>query len=199
MPDQRVVSAISAKGGVGKSTLICLIAQRFQPLDLGIIDADPQGSVANFADAFKVAAKVRRVSNAYQMEEAANDLADCDLVLIDTSGAETPTSMIARKVSDHVLIPTRPGRADIVEAMRVSNLLGEVPHHVVMTQATARSRLVGASLDILRQNHIPILGSMIRRSVAIEEYSWTGRISSKPILGDIESLIAEMVRTNILP
>lgn len=111
----RVISAISTKGGSGKSTTIRMLAAQLaiEGNQVVIIDTDPQNSCVRWLkNAEEKGQKIRnvgalsvdRLSDVGAMVEKLKHR-NVDFVLLDVQGAATPMIMPVTKVSDLVVLP----------------------------------------------------------------------------------------------
>jgi chromosome partitioning protein len=130
----------NVKGGVGKTTtsvyLAAVAAQRGRgPVTL--VDADPQGSTAEWYDADPIdgvdlleGPSVRTVTKAMNQADG--------IVVIDTPPGEGTVVQAALGRADAVVIPTRAGG---VEPNRVVNTLGMTPSNVPAGVVICSARL----------------------------------------------------------
>jgi chromosome partitioning protein len=123
-----VISLVSQKGGVGKSSIaINLAVLAATDIKTCIIDCDPQGtcvawyeSRANQDPAIIPADQVGFLPETLSRLDAAG----FDLAVIDTAGSDAPATREAMRVADFCLVPLRPSRPDLmatvptVEALR---------------------------------------------------------------------------------
>jgi chromosome partitioning protein len=119
----KTVAVVSQKGGVGKTTAAIHIgfAAHQAGLVTVIIDLDPQGTAAKWggrraADGpCVVGGPVSRLGVILETARANG----ADLAIIDTPPGAEETAMQVAKISDFILIPTRPGGFD-VEAIQTT-------------------------------------------------------------------------------
>src|ERR1700730_5729259 len=113
----RTIAFVTQKGGSGKSTLASSLAVAAHEAGerAFIIDMDPQSSLVNWAktrgaDDVPVCAatpeKLPALLNALEKKGVT-------LVIIDTAGADGPSSSAAMKAADLNIIPTRPNIFDL--------------------------------------------------------------------------------------
>ena len=142
--DTRLVTFISLKGGVGKSTHLAALAAGL--LDRGrtvlIIDTDGQGTAEEWAES--AIPNSPRLTSAFldldglSLEEANRVILEAaqntDYVLMDTPGSATPAVTAAMLTSDLVLSPfmlTKPDIAGLERSQELLNLgaesIGEDP------------------------------------------------------------------------
>ena len=173
-----VVAIVNQKGGTGKTTLSINLASAFAELHSTLLlDADPQGSALDWADSRStpqmnldalelpqgnLQREIRSLSQSY------------DWIIIDGPPGIGRTSAEAVRISDIVLIPTKPSPfdvwacADVVEAVkaRQENTGGLPIAYFVITMARPRTRLVGQVDAALAEYGVPALGARTTERVA---------------------------------
>jgi len=124
----RVVSIISQKGGVGKTTLataLAVEADRDGKRAL-LLDLDPQASASFWSDGRPEGAgpTVTAIPPArLESVHKASDGAGADLVLIDTPPFAKDIAYDAARLADFVLVPARPAVLDIIALTRTVDLI----------------------------------------------------------------------------
>lgn len=135
-PQAHVITFANEKGGVGKSTLAfhCAIALAHRGLQVLVIDCDPRQQTLNrhleardgTARALKVALPrprhivLDRQSGAVLIQEIARVGADCDFVLIDLPGQDSPFARRAIAISNTVVTPVNCSPTDL-DALGIVN------------------------------------------------------------------------------
>jgi chromosome partitioning protein len=115
----KVVSFVAQKGGAGKSTLAVSLAVAAQErgLKVTILDLDQQRTARRWFERREAAAPEVAALDSTQLPAALAALKQrCDLVVIDTAGADAPAAKAVMMASDLCLIPARPSVADIEAA-----------------------------------------------------------------------------------
>src|SRR5438045_1182889 len=107
-----IVTLVSMKGGSGKSTLASCLAVHWHlaGAQTAIIDADPQRSVA------RLAIRERRLGGVTVIEDASEGAAGTakriasggKLVIVDTPGFRSETTLTCLAIADFVLVPVKP-------------------------------------------------------------------------------------------
>jgi chromosome partitioning protein len=157
-----IISLVSTKGGVGKTTLAFILASAFarrlptnSEYRVACIDADPRRMLE---------ALVRKSGNpdilsmASDVETLLETLRDAqrraDLVLIDLQGSANQAMLYAAGKSDLVLIPAQPSAFDVSEARtsaavvhQAADLVGrQIALRVILTRTPVlRQRVTGHS------------------------------------------------------
>ena len=155
----RVMTFASQKGGSGKTTLsghVAVEAERRGAGPVAIIDADPQGSLAEWWNARSSDTPI------FAQAEIANLDADLamlrargvKLVIFDTPPAITATIQNVVRVSDLVVVPTRPSPHDLRAAGATVDLvegLGK-PLVFILNGAALRTRILAEAAVALSQH-----------------------------------------------
>lgn len=122
-----VISAVSSKGGCGKTTLITLLADQFSrnygDRHIGIVDADPNQHSVAWGGMPGRPANINIYPVNLGASEDVMEIIDgaartCDFVLVDVEGTASMTMALAIASSDMVIIPCQASRADAAEAIK---------------------------------------------------------------------------------
>jgi chromosome partitioning protein len=162
-----IITVATMKGGSGKSTLASCLAVywHLRGRKPSLIDADPQRSI------IRLAARERALGGVSVIEDATEEspntarrLAAGDgLVIVDTPGFRSKTTLDCLAVADFLLIPVKPSPFDVDRMVDTVSILtnrsdGRQPlFRCVLTQTTResvvakhiRSELTGAGLPVL--------------------------------------------------
>ncbi len=155
----RVLTFASQKGGSGKTTLaghIAVQAEREGAGPVAIIDTDPQGSLAEWWNAREAETPafaqtfISRLSEDLQRMEQLG----IELLVFDTPPAITSTIEHVIRVSDLVVIPTRPSPHDLRAAGATVNLVERSGKSLVfvINAATPRARITAEAAIALSQH-----------------------------------------------
>lgn len=144
----QVMSFASQKGGAGKTTLaghIAVQAERMGKGPVALLDADPQGSLADWWNERAAETPVfvkTSIENLTSDIERLRDLG-IELLIIDTPPAITSTIATVIGLSDLVVSPTRPSPHDLRSVVRTVELAESLdkPLLFVVNAAPARARI----------------------------------------------------------
>lgn len=135
----KVLSLISQKGGVGKTTLataLAVAAQRNRKRAI-LVDLDPQASASFWMDTRADTSLAIAAIPASRLKHILKAAAEggADLAIIDTPPFAKDIAFEAAERADFVLIPTRPAVLDVMAMTRTINLLStyQRPSAVVLT------------------------------------------------------------------
>jgi len=133
------ISLIGQKGGVGKTTIALglAVAAALAGHATAIIDLDPQASAAKWKDrrADENPAVVRAQTGRLKQAMDTARSGGVDFVFIDTAGRKDDSALNAARMSDLVLIPTRPSILEVETLPEVRDLLrlaGSPPAFVLL-------------------------------------------------------------------
>lgn len=119
----KIISFMSQKGGVGKSTLLVhlAVALRMRGLEVAIIDMDyEQRTVAGTWHGLRNDADIPVIACAAKdLAKAINYMKDpdIDVILIDTAGRHDPGTPKAVRASDLVIVPVTPDSVFEIQPM----------------------------------------------------------------------------------
>src|SRR3954467_267180 len=173
----KILSLISQKGGVGKTTLATAlaVAATQDGKRVVIMDLDPQASAAFWMDTRKddtlAVTSVPASRLAHVLAAAAGD-AGADLAIVDTPPFAKDIAFEAAERADFVLIPTRPAVLDVMAMTRTIELIRNFqrPAAVVLTFCPPSGKEIedtAGAVRALRAELCPVrIGSRIAYSRA---------------------------------
>jgi chromosome partitioning protein len=153
----QTIALISSKGGAGKTTLALALAVQAERAGLPVVllDLDPQGSAASWADARGadnppdvVPAQAPRLPGL--LTAAARQGAK--LAVVDTPPNADSAALIAAKAADLVLIPCRPSALDlaaIAASVRLAQEIAGKPVYVVLNAVVPRTMVADEAIRAL--------------------------------------------------
>jgi len=182
----RVVSIISQKGGVGKTTLataLAVEADRDGKRAL-LLDLDPQASASFWSDGRPEGAgpTVTAIPPArLESVHKASDGAGADLVLIDTPPFAKDIAYDAARLADFVLVPARPAVLDIIALTRTVDLIRAFGRRatVVLTFCPPAGRELEEAREAVGQLGVGLCPVRIGSRIAFSRAQQSGRAAQE--------------------
>ncbi len=183
-----IITVATMKGGSGKSTVTSCLAVywHLRGRRPTLIDADPQRSIMRLAARERALGGVAVIENA--TEEAtmtARRIASTGgLVIIDTPGFRSKTTLDCLAASDFLLIPVKPSPFDVDRMLDTLGFLtnrtdGRQPlFRCLLTQTTRDSVIARHIRSELAEAGLPVLQSEMANRVAYPEASLWGATPS---------------------
>ena len=132
-----IISFVSTKGGVGKSTLALNIATQLTIMghEVSLLDSDPQGSVmkwANIREGSEEPLTPVFVASAMgkALEEMARERSKKSIVLIDSAGVINERSRLAIELADYVFTSSNPEPMELWEVKTSLDVVGLVERKI---------------------------------------------------------------------
>jgi chromosome partitioning protein len=177
----QILAVASRKGGSGKTTLTGHLAVEAERQGIGpvaIMDIDPQGSLSDWWNERTVDNPLFVNTSLESLEHDIGKLrvAGIKFLVIDTPPAITRAIREVIKVSDMVLIPTRPSPHDLRAVAATVAMVEETgkPLVFVLNGATPRARITNEAITALSQ-HGPLAPSIIHQRVDFASSMIDGR------------------------
>lgn len=182
-----IITVATMKGGSGKSTLASCLAVHWHLTGRRptLIDADPQRSI------IRLAARERRLGGVSVIEDATEDasktarrLAAGGLVIIDTPGFRSRTTLDCLAAADFLLVPVKPSPFDVDRMLDTLSILTERADgrrplfRCLLTQTTRDSVIARHIRAELAEAGLPVLRSEITNRVAYPEATLWGATPS---------------------
>lgn len=201
-----ILSLISQKGGVGKSTLARLLAVEFTRAGWGvkIADLDPaQGTSTKWAlrrDEMGADPEIQ-VQKYRDPARAIRDAAGFDLLILDGPAHSERSGAIMGNASDLVLIPTGYSVDDLDPQIQVAYDLeaaGVDPDRIriVFCRARGSAKVDRSARDFVRRAGLSALAASVRELPSIQQAHAIGRTAAetghKGIDGEGRALAAEI-------
>ena len=182
-----IITVATMKGGSGKSTLASCLAVHWHLTGRRptLIDADPQRSI------MRLAARERGLGGVSVVEDATEDasktarrLAAGGLVIIDTPGFRSRTTLDCLAAADFLLVPVKPSPFDVDRMLDTLSILTERADgrrplfRCLLTQTTRNSVIARHIRAELAEAGLPVLRSEITNRVAYPEATLWGATPS---------------------
>jgi chromosome partitioning protein len=183
-----IITVATMKGGSGKSTLASCLAVywHLRGRRPSLIDADPQRSI------MRLAARDRALGGVNVIEDAGEEAsatarrltAANGLVIIDTPGFRSRTTLDCLAIADFLLIPVKPSPFDVDRMLDTVSILtsrNDAPQPVfrcVLTQTTRDSVVAKHIRAELTAAGLPVLQSEMANRVAYPESALWGATPS---------------------
>jgi chromosome partitioning protein len=183
-----IITVATMKGGSGKSTLASCLAVywHLRGRHPTLIDADPQRSI------MRLVARERALGGVSVVEDATEDasmtarrLASGNgLVIIDTPGFRSRTTLDCLAAADFLLVPVKPSPFDVDRMLDTLSILtdradGRRPlFRCLLTQTTRDSVIARHIRTELAEAGLPVLRSEMTNRVAYPEASLWGATPS---------------------
>lgn len=183
-----IITVATMKGGSGKSTLASCLAVHWhlrgrRPT---LIDADPQRSI------MRLVARERALGGVAVLEDATEEASKTarhlaqngGLVIIDTPGFRSKTTLDCLAAADFVLVPVKPSPFDVDRMLDTLSILtdradGRRPlFRCLLTQTTRDSVIARQIRAELAEAGLPVLQSEMTNRVAYPEATLWGATPS---------------------
>src|SRR5580704_17723663 len=183
-----ILTVATMKGGSGKSTLASCLAVHWhlrgrRPT---LIDADPQRSI------MRLAARERALGGVAVVEDATEEASrtarrlgcGAGLVIVDTPGFRSKTTLDCLAVADFLLIPLKPSPFDVDRMLDTVSILTERPDgrrplfRCVLTQTTRDSIIAKHIRSELADAGLPVMNCEMANRVAYPEAALWGATPS---------------------
>jgi chromosome partitioning protein len=182
-----IITVATMKGGSGKSTLASCLAVHWHLTGRHptLIDADPQRSI------MRLAARERALGGVSVLEDATEEasrtarrLAASGVVIIDTPGFRSRTTLDCLAAADFLLVPVKPSPFDVDRMLDTLSILtdradGRRPlFRCLLTQTTRDSVIARHIRAELTEAGLPVLRSEMTNRVAYPEATLWGATPS---------------------
>lgn len=165
----KVIVLATSKGGTGKSTLTRSLAAHYfaSGFSVGVIDADPQGSIINRHDFDGPLKDLKVLSNPEEtIGNTIEELRDvCDIVIVDTGGFRNKTTIRALVKTDIAIIPMKPSADDVSGALETLSLINEINETPERSGNPIKCRMI-----LTMTQHGTVIARHIRKELEDQKY-----------------------------
>lgn len=174
----KIITLAHQKGGVGKSTLTLNLAYSFKDhVRTGVVDMDVQGTISQLKPLIKnldIVTGLEKLSDLQQLPY--------DFIFVDTPPYLSADLPALFEMSDLVIIPTKPGIADLMAIRATIAMLQDVHNKnpnlkkvIVFNMVKMSSNITAKIKELVDAYEIPVFKRMITdrvsfaRSLAIDD------------------------------
>ena len=181
----KIVSIISQKGGVGKTTLASALAVAAEQdgRRAAIFDLDPQASASFWHDTRKKdtpAVAAIPASRLGHLLQAAKETG-CDIAFIDAPPFAKDIAFEAAHHADFIFIPTRPAVLDVMAMIKTLDLVKhyEKPSAVVLTFCPYAGRELNDTEQAIKELGATLCPIRIGNRIAFSRAQQTGLVAQE--------------------
>jgi len=177
-----IIVIATTKGGSGKSTLAACLAAYWSNGQGGVeaLDTDPNRNL--LARLRGTGIPCSTVDEEAILPTIGTASKRSELVIVDVAGTLARGLLYAVSAADIVLIPCRPDRNDVVEAVRTQEVIRQaeamtrrkIPHAAVLTQVNRKAVVTTQTRTQLDALGVPYLPHDIPSRTAYQQASYTG-------------------------
>lgn len=189
----KAVTIAQQKGGAGKTTIAAQLAVTFarSGLRVGLLDIDPQGSLAAWYDIRKALVEEHGgvitfvQASGWRLSTELDRLRrDVDLVLIDSPPHAETEVRIAVRAADLILVPMQPSPMDLWATGPTLDMARKEksPALIVFNRTPARGKLVDAVRRKIADSQVPTAKAVLGNRVAFAASMMEGKgvVESNP-------------------
>ncbi|MET0867851.1 MAG: ParA family protein [Pseudorhodoplanes sp.] len=183
----RIITVATMKGGSGKSTVASCLAVywHLRGRRPTLIDADPQRSIIRLAARERALGGVSILEDPDNAAQTAHRIAsEGGLVIIDTPGFRSQTTLDCLAKTDFLLVPVKPSPFDVDRMLDTLGFLNDSANgrqplfRCLLTQTTRDSVIARHIRSELAEAGLPVLQSEMQNRVAYPEASLWGATPS---------------------
>ena len=182
----KAITIAQQKGGAGKTTVAAQLAVALSKMDLrvGVIDIDPQGSLARWYEVREALVEggtdkltLIQASGWRLSTELDRMKRNCDVVLIDSPPHAETDVRLAVRAADLILIPIQPSPMDLwaTQATLDQAKRESTPVLMVFNRTPTRGRLVDAVRKKIADLNVPVAQAVLGNRVAFASSMMEGK------------------------
>lgn len=199
-----LITVATTKGGAGKTTVAQMIigAVHNMGYSIGVIDCDENQTLASWLSSGNMAVECRPVLDESRVVEEARRLhRKHDLVIIDTPGVHSQSTVFAIGCADLVLIPVQLSNADVVEAAKTHRLVKstsqmmdrKIKSRIVLTDYTPKTKVAKKVRKKIADLDLPMMNTRLHHLVAFKELTFNGKVPKKGTAGAQGQLLVQEI------
>lgn len=207
-----IITTATTKGGAGKTTVAQMIIGAVHDLgySIGVIDTDENQTLSNWLSTNTTMAIDCRVvlEESKVVEEVQKMNRKHDLVIIDTAGAQSQSTVFAIGCADLVIIPLQLSKADVMQAQKTHRLVQStasitgrsIPSRLLFTDYTPKTKIAKKVRQRVADEGLPVFSTRLHHLVAYKELTFSGKIPKKGRAGaQGQLLVQEIAQMGVLP
>ena len=207
-----IITMATTKGGAGKTTVAQMIIGAVHNLgySIGVVDTDENQTLSNWlATTADMAIDHRLVLEESKVASTAQKMKrEHDLVIIDTPGAQSQSTVFAIGCADLVIVPLQLSKADVLQAEKThrlvkstSSLTGRnIPARLLFTDYTPKTKVAKKVRSHVKDKDLPTFKTRLHHLVAYKELTFTGKVPHKGTAGaQGQLLVQEIAMLGLMP
>ncbi|MBK8183235.1 MAG: AAA family ATPase [Candidatus Competibacteraceae bacterium] len=180
----KTITILSQKGGTGKTTIAAALSVEAEKNNIQtlVIDIDPQASITKWGERREAKTPFIISAQAERLEHLLNEAqkTGADWTVIDTPGKSGDAAALkAARLSDFVLIPTRPSAHDIhaiSDSIDIALLAKKNPYVLLNAVPPNAGRLFDELRRVLEENYkVPVVPFYLAHRSAYMHSALTGQ------------------------
>ncbi len=201
-----IITMATTKGGAGKTTVAQMIigAVHQRGYSIGAIDTDENQTLSNWLNNVTSMAIDNRVvlDESKIVDEAQRLGRKHDLVIIDTPGAQSQSTVFAIGCADLVIVPLQLSKADVMQAQKTYKLVQstasitgrQIPARLLFTDYTPKTKIAKKVRRHVNELALPTFDTRMHHLVAYKELTFTGKVPRKGTAGAQGQLLVQEIR-----
>jgi chromosome partitioning protein len=196
-----IIAIATTKGGSGKTTLAACLAAHWAANGRSVeaIDTDPNRNLRARLEGTGLT--VVGVEEEAILSAVATASGRADMILLDVAGALSRGLLYAVSAADAVVIPCRPDRNDVVEAVRTQEVIAQAQtmvrrkifHAALLTQVNRRAAVTMETRRQLDVLGVPAFAADLPSRTAYQQASYTGApLADSAVREDIAAIALEI-------
>lgn len=207
-----IITTATTKGGAGKTTVSKIIIGAVHDLgySIGVIDTDENQTLSNWLQhTSKMAIDTRLILDESKIVEEAQKMnRKHDLVIIDTPGAQSQSTVFAIGCADLVIVPLQLSKADVIQAQRTYDLVQSTANltnrnidtRLLFTDYTPKTRIARKVKERVKAAGLPTFKTRLHHLLAYKELTFSGKVPNKGTAGaQGQLLVQEIEQLGALP